>query len=585
MTESSSAAETTIMVSGLRFRGSATTHGIPWRQGFTLAELLVSVAVSGLVIVSLGSALTIATRSIRPDASSAVTLDAARCLRTLQEDLRFATRILDHSATSIRVLTTDANRNGSADLVLYSWSGVSGDDLTRSVDGGIAIPVCEDVTDFNLSLATRNDTQAVPAPPVGGSEILLDQYTSTSGTTDVSVGYTDAYAQYVHPETFLSTALLGSSDEWQITRVDYYASKATSDDDSTYEFEIDKATADGLSTHDELYSVTLDPDDASGSGSWLSVSMDSLPWLDATQGVSLKFTWRWGWNRLTLLETASGSGDGSQTTYSNSTDWLRPATNRSLLFKVYGKIRSKTHQDQQEPARRFQMADIRLAAASLTDGPLYGAAEFLNRPLDATLLADTDFSTYSITDDSNRDSLADWSLINTSSSNSSAVASGKWTATNKAIRLTPTIAAGQQVDLRVHCRDTTSSSGSVLARAAVSQLTGGQSVSAMAYLTLQSDGTQELAIYEETGTNTFSLLAQYHTLASTQQELRLVLNPQHQSLAVWVNGVFIQSLSIKPLVAASLPSTVQIQAYGNSCEFDSCNVLTRSVTTTETVLP
>ena len=107
----------------------------------------------------------------------------------------------------------------------------------------------------------------------------------------------------------------------------------------------------------------------------------------------------------------------------------------------------------------------------------------------------------------------------------------------------------------------------------------------MAYLTLHSDGTQELAIYEETGTNTFSLLAQYRTLASTQQELRLVLNPQHQSLAVWVNGVFIQSLYIKPLAAPSLPSTVQIQAYGNSCEFDSCNVLTRSVTTTETVLP
>ncbi len=135
MAESSSAAETTNMVSGLPFRRSATTHGIPWRQGFTLAELL------------------------------------------------------------------------------------------------------------------------------------------------VSVGDTDAYAQYVHPKTFLSTALPGSSDEWQMTRVDYYASKAKSADGSTYEFEIDKATADGLSTHDGLYSVTLDPDDASGSGGWLSVSMDGCPGL------------------------------------------------------------------------------------------------------------------------------------------------------------------------------------------------------------------------------------------------------------------------------------------------------------------
>jgi hypothetical protein len=39
------------------------------------------------------------------------------------------------------------------------------------------------------------------------------------------------------------------------------------------------------------------------------------------------------------------------------------------------------------------------------------------------------------------------------------------------------------------------------------------------------------------------------------------------------------------ITAPALPSTVQVQASGNSCEFDSCKVLTRTLATTETVLP
>jgi prepilin-type N-terminal cleavage/methylation domain-containing protein len=106
------------------------------RPAFTLPELLISVSVSGLLMVSLGSALNIATRSLRPDAAAAVSLDSGRSLRVIQEDLRFATQIIDRSGPrSIRMLTTDADRSGKGDIVNYSWSGAVGDDLLRSVNG------------------------------------------------------------------------------------------------------------------------------------------------------------------------------------------------------------------------------------------------------------------------------------------------------------------------------------------------------------------------------------------------------------------------------------------------------------------
>ncbi|MCA9059971.1 MAG: prepilin-type N-terminal cleavage/methylation domain-containing protein, partial [Planctomycetaceae bacterium] len=67
------------------------------RFGFTLAELTVSLAVTGLLVAGLGGALAIATRSLRPDAASADTMDAARAVVHLQTDLRFATQVLSQS--------------------------------------------------------------------------------------------------------------------------------------------------------------------------------------------------------------------------------------------------------------------------------------------------------------------------------------------------------------------------------------------------------------------------------------------------------------------------------------------------------
>ena len=536
-------------------------------------------------MVSLGSALNIATRSLRPDAAAAVSLDSGRSLRMIQEDLRFATRIIDRGPRSVRMLTTDADRSGKGDIVLYSWSGTVGDNLMRSVNGSTAVPICEDVTDFNMAFSTRGETQWIPKPSAPTSEALFHQQTSTSSLDWQYVDSSNAYGQLISPSLFLSTAKPGANDEWQITRVEFYAARLYSWGGSSYRFELDRATDDGLPTHDALYTEFRDPNIISSSGGWTSISMTGLPWLDATQNVAMKFTYQSGFNQLVLPIRESTTVNGYLGTDESTTQWLRPAGQRSLVYRVYGRIRSKSHEDQTEPARRFQTAELRLAASALGGTPMYAAAEFLNKPLDATVLADTDFASNSITDDSNFDGVADWALSVTGSGNSSAVAGGLWTATNQAIQLSSLIPAGVQTEIEVSGRDTTSSTGSVMIRAAGLQSTGGNSVSILVTLTLQSNGTQTLILYEETSTNTFVKSDQFTMLNSSRQNIRLVLNPVRESVAVWANGVLLTTCRLSLIGTPALPSTVQVQASGNSCEFDSCKVLTRTLTTTETVLP
>jgi hypothetical protein len=190
-----------------------------------------------------------------------------------------------------------------------------------------------------------------------------------------------------------------------------------------------------------------------------------------------------------------------------------------------------------------------------------------------------------MTDDSNFDGSSDWTLSATGSGNSSTVSGGLWTANNQAIQLPSAIPAGVQTEIDVSSRDTTSSTGSVMIRAAGLKSVGGNSVSVLATLTLQSNGTQTLILYEETSTNTFVKCDQFTMLNSSRQNIRLVLNPVRESVAVWVNGILLSTCRLSLIATPALPSTVQVQASGNSCEFDFCEVLTRSLTTSETVLP
>ena len=85
------------------------------------------------------------------------------------------------------------------DIVLYSWTGTVGADLLRSVNGSTAIPVCEDVTDFNIALSTRGETQKIPQPSASTSESLFRQQTSTSSLDWDYVDSSNAYGQLISP--------------------------------------------------------------------------------------------------------------------------------------------------------------------------------------------------------------------------------------------------------------------------------------------------------------------------------------------------------------------------------------------------
>lgn len=544
-------------------------------RGFTMAELLVSVVVSGILLVGLGSALTLVTRSLRPDAGTAVTLDAARCVRMLQEDLRYSSHIFSRSSTSVKMLTTDADRDGKRDVVEYSRSGTPGAALTRAVNGAGAVAVCGDIADFSLEFFHDGESRAVSSVASASSEMLLQSHTSMSSMTWHTVGYSDAYGQVVQPSSFAGSAALSGSDEWKVTRVEYYARRESSES-ASYRLDLELTGDDGLPTHEHLFRATLNPNAVSSAGGWHSVTVSDFPWIDATQPIAMTFTYLSGSNRLMVVESSASGATGMLTTDESASEWLRPASTRSLMYRVYGVKRSKAHMDESVAIPRLSMANFRLATTALSATPLHAGVEFANRPFDATHQALTNFSDWSLTDDSNSDGTTDWTMSTTSSTSSSSVASGLWTASNRALTLNGTIPAGSTVLSRVVCRDTSSNAGGVQIRVSVPTTGVSTHLSGLLTLELQSDGTQTLTVSEETGVGVFARLAVSPQLSSGLQDIHCVMNPSSRTLHVWVNGVWMGAHRISLVASPSVTATVQIQAGAGNCEFDRCEVSTQS---------
>lgn len=194
------------------------------RRGFTLAELVVSMAVFTILAGSVVTAIMLATRAIPdPDSTLNRRLSAQRALDQMSEELFYAVDITSSSVTSAGVSTiefTVADRGHGLpglETIRYSWSGTPGDPLIRQYNDSAAETVIESVQRFEV--AFEHKILRLTRPPIvlmitddpPGAQIADRQ------TLMESWGWTVLQHAAVEPDTALRAAT-NSSDVVYITR-------------------------------------------------------------------------------------------------------------------------------------------------------------------------------------------------------------------------------------------------------------------------------------------------------------------------------------------------------------------------------
>lgn len=121
------------------------------RRGYTLIEVVASVAATSILLAGMGSVVMVAARSTDEDALPMRQIEASLSLQEILADLEYAVSFSERTATAVAFTVADRNADTTAETIRYTWSGTPGDPLRRKYNGGTEVDYLSSVHVFEYS--------------------------------------------------------------------------------------------------------------------------------------------------------------------------------------------------------------------------------------------------------------------------------------------------------------------------------------------------------------------------------------------------------------------------------------------------
>ncbi|MEM6330611.1 MAG: hypothetical protein AAF790_10220 [Planctomycetota bacterium] len=153
------------------------------RDAYTLIELLVATASTGVLMTGLASGLYVATQALKVGSTSAgQAIDLAAAAEQMVGDLRHATSFAEITPTAVTFNVPDRDGDSTEETLRYAWSGVTGDPLTLEYNGASPIAMAAGVTSLNLSYLQRLLESEADGATQGG-QVTFQEFTEQGVTT------------------------------------------------------------------------------------------------------------------------------------------------------------------------------------------------------------------------------------------------------------------------------------------------------------------------------------------------------------------------------------------------------------------
>lgn len=126
----------------------------PQRSGFTVAELMVSMAVMVILMGGTTSALMLATRALPTGQSQPERIaEIVAVLDQMALDLRYAKSLVSDRPSQVTVTVADRNHGPAGDEVIrYGWAESDGDPLMYTYNGAAGRQLLSDVREFKVKV-------------------------------------------------------------------------------------------------------------------------------------------------------------------------------------------------------------------------------------------------------------------------------------------------------------------------------------------------------------------------------------------------------------------------------------------------
>ncbi len=343
------------------------------RRGYTLMEMAVSVAVTGVLMVGIGSAILIAGFAMRSDQSESGSLvTGAVVLSEMTTELQYATSFDTLTATEVQFAIPDRNGDDVPEVVHYQWSGVPGDPLLRTYNGGSPVEVLTDVHEFQLTYDMDVVTHEAGSETEGAEKRLISHH-STEYLADFVVRDSDWVGQYICPDTPMDAV------SWKVTKVNFNAKRSGAAFGQAMA-QLRLATTGGFPSGIVLEEHLLDESTLTDSYASQEFLFSNVTGFTPGRGLCIVIMHISDAEACSIRIDSNYSSSRShmvQTTNGGST-WFAPA-GESMIFDVYGTITS-TGTPQPVETSYVESVRVKLRAGDLPGGVVSGSVRALNEP-------------------------------------------------------------------------------------------------------------------------------------------------------------------------------------------------------------
>jgi len=507
------------------------------QTGFSLVELLAAVAVLGVLMAAMSSAMVIAARTL-PNDSRPVTrvLRGGAVAQQIVDELAEATAFTERGASAVTFLVADRDGDGAPEHIRYAWTGTSGDPLTRSYNGASPNTVAAQVHDFSLGYTLRSQTETYPGAVIASAETDLCSWTTAVNEQTLAVKEKNWAAQRLAP------LLPADAISWCITRVKVRArSKGANLGVAAIQIRVADAST-GLPTTTVLAEQLMPESGLSEAYAWRDFAFAEVKEIAPSERPYLAIVNSVKDSDICEIAYDDKNASGMAETSSAESGW-KAKTPGELLHVVMGKY-TRPGPDQTAVRRYVTAVDLRLQIGGDSTAAVRTSVRTVNEPelLRAfwELAAGQDPSV-----DRNGDSAVDFSTETLIESEPLPQLEGTEMQVGgelivpvdrTPLSTNPAHNLDDLLTIAFKFGDRVANDGDVATATILADCVGAQCASVTAQATLAANGTQSIAVTTLTATGQNRTLASVSGLSAEPVSMRMLVDPALNTINVRIAG-------------------------------------------------
>jgi len=529
------------------------------RRGFTLVELVISLAIMSFLLVGLASSMLIAGHAMPSSESTPVAVvRTAEIADQIAEELRSAIWIRVHQDKRIKFTIPDRDGDGVPEFIVYRWSGTPGDPLRRNYNRGGLYDIVDSIREFDLEYEIETVTEEYPGPSIESAEILLSEYSGDDSLNDYAIKNNEWIGQYFEP------TLDASAVSWKVTRV-YIEAKRDGGNDGETLVQLRPADGVDLPTDTVLEEQVMYESDLGDHYAWQEFNFSNASGLSPGDGLCLVL--EHSEHQPSCKIRYENHADYGAFRTNNGGDSWNMSMNDELRHYIFG---TWSAPGPPQTAVRQYITNVRIAltAADQAAERVVTSAQTLNCPELLSEMWEADFSE-DPTLDLNGDDEEDWLVRGGALFDTSELSGGVWEFKNEELDTKPSCAFDELTTAEVRFRSTSVGSSAVLWCNV--DFAGGNFMPVISNVELMGDGTQMLNV--TAGWPTQTVCANVTGLPSDFVTLRLLIDPTLNTVNVKVNGLDYGTTIYSPYPPSSDPQSATLTSWGSSVvEVDSISI-------------